>query len=112
MPPLLAAEHLVTRLFEVGPTGGEEPLSFREMEAFTAMTGTTLTAWESQTLRALSSIYLAMSHKAIEPDCPPPYAPGRPLTRKQVSDKLSAMFDRLERQQVKEARRMRAKPSP
>jgi hypothetical protein len=110
MPPVLAGWHLVARLFEVGPTGGDGPVTFQELQAWSAMTGCSLSAWEAQTLRILSSRFMAMSHKAIEPACPPPYAPARPLTRPQVADKLSAMFAKLERQHAQDARKRRPNP--
>lgn len=101
LPPVLAGEYLIDRLFMVGPGVGDGVVTFQEMTAWCALTGMHLTAFEARAIRTLSSAYLSMSERATKPDCPPPYAPERPHTRQVVNDKLMAMFERLERQHAK-----------
>ena len=76
MPPN-PAPFIIDRLMEVGPAmgGGMEraPITFTEIENWKATTWSSLMPWESRMLRRLSVAFVAESHRAEEPDCPPPW---------------------------------------
>ena len=76
MPPC-DAEFMVAYLFEVGPTVaagmGAGPITHGDIADWQSNTGIELDAWQARTLRRLSLDYLAESHKASKPDCPPPW---------------------------------------
>lgn len=76
MPPC-DAEFMVAWLFELGPTVaagmGAGPITHGDIADFQRNTGIELDAWQARTLRRLSLDYLAESHKATKPDCPPPW---------------------------------------
>jgi hypothetical protein len=99
MPPLEWGQHLIAHLFDVGPTMavgmGEAPLSYVEIESWQRMVCVDLHPWEVQLLRRLSGEYLAESHKATKPDCPPPYGESPSLAkhrRKQMDRDLEAFL--------------------
>lgn len=68
---------MVEWLFELGPTVaagmGAGPITHGDIADFQSNTGIDLDAWQARTLRRLSLDYLAESHKATKPDCPPPW---------------------------------------
>ncbi|MCZ4340186.1 hypothetical protein O4H52_01110 [Sphingomonadaceae bacterium G21617-S1] len=71
------APFIIERLMEVGPAmgGGMEraPITFTEIENWQASTWSRLMPWESRLLRRLSVAFVAETHRAEEPDCPPPW---------------------------------------
>ena len=85
MPPFDEGEYLIGYLYELGPTVaagmGAGPVTFAEMAAWQAARGFELEPWEARMLRRLSVDYLAESHRATKPDCPPPYIDSRALKR-------------------------------
>lgn len=102
LPWVDAGGHLVGYLFEVGPTEGDGPLTFREIQAWRSETGAVLDSWEVATLRRLSIAFLSEYQAASDAKRPPPYAPeARTLTRAEVSDRIGSILDRWERQDEK-----------
>lgn len=83
---------------EVGPACGGEVLTFAEIGAWKAQTGTVLNAWGTSALRNLSQAYLAEYHAASSPQRP---APGRVAApgRVETFQSLSSALDRMEAQQ-------------
>ena len=59
-------EHLVDYLFEAGPTSGDEPLRWAELESWQRQTGVTLDAYGAGAIVALSREYLAALGKSRE----------------------------------------------
>lgn len=93
MPPLDAADHLAEILFKVGPSTGGEVITYQEITAWSGITGYTLNGWEAETLRALSSEYLAELHAAEDDNRPAPFQPvERIVSREEVSSRLMAAF--------------------
>jgi len=101
LPPVDAAQHLIDYLFEVGPSVGGEVLTFSELQAWQASTGTVLTSWEAITLRRLSGAYLSELNAASDPQRPAPFFQASVKPREVVSSQLASMFDRLEKQDAK-----------
>ena len=77
MPRLAAGRYLIDYLYEFGPVMpagmGSGPVTFSEMEAWERKAGIELAPWEARLLRRLSGDYLAESHRATKPNCPPPF---------------------------------------
>jgi hypothetical protein len=101
-PPLEGADHLIDYLFSCGPTSGGEALTFQEIRAWMDLTGRILTAWEAETLRVISAAYASEAFSASDVDRQPPYR-ATPFareapSREDVSDRLKAAFELLERQ--------------
>ena len=74
MPPLTCSEHLVSYLFDIGPTIAGNLLTHAEIGAWQENVGIDLEPWEVRVLRRLSSDYMSESRKAEKPDCPSPWA--------------------------------------
>jgi hypothetical protein len=113
MPPVDVGRHLIDDLFEVGPSVAGEPLTFQEIAAWSGLTGRSLDAWEPVALRRLSLAYLAEYQAAETMSRPAPHldaiAAVRPApTPDEVSDRIMAAFERLERQDAE----MSGKPPP
>lgn len=102
-PPLYDGRHLVEHLWEIGPTSGDGPISFAEIEAWSRLTGNVLDGWEAPALRRLSTAYHAEHYAASDPNRPPPFTLAEPPSRDVVSQRLAAAFDRLERQDARPA---------
>lgn len=66
-PEVEAGDHLIKHLFTVGPSSAGEVLTFSEIAAWTTLTGVVVTAWEAETLRAMSAAYLGELDAAKEP---------------------------------------------
>jgi hypothetical protein len=98
MPPVGIAAHLVGYLMDAGPVShggmGPAPISHADIAAWQANTGVELTAWESRTVRKLSSEYVAMMGIAKESDCPAPYVDASIVVdqRANVSAQLRSLF--------------------
>lgn len=74
LPVIEAGHHLITYLFDVGPSVGGEVISYSEMLAWMAISGAVLSPWEAATLRKMSAAYLAEREAAKAPDRPVPQA--------------------------------------
>lgn len=96
------APYLTGWLFDVGPTCpssmGEAVVSYQDLAAWQAISGVELMPWEARTLKRLSRSYLAMSQRAGEPDCAPPYSgtvDDLAANREQVDRQIRAAFSQL-----------------
>jgi hypothetical protein len=89
MPPN-PAPHLIERLIEIGLSEAAGmsavPVSWQSIDAYQRNTGIILSAWEARLIRRLSSDYLAMSRKAENETCPPPWK--APVTDRQCDLEL------------------------
>ena len=76
--PECDAMHLVSYLYEIGPTlpngVGDAPLTHLEIEAWQRNTGIELSSWESRVLHASSLAYLSESQRATKPEAEAPWA--------------------------------------
>jgi len=75
MPPIEGGNQLISRLLEIGPSMGCDPISHQEIVAWQELTGIELQPCEVRFLRLLSHEYLAESHRALKHDCPAPWRP-------------------------------------
>jgi hypothetical protein len=100
-PPLYDGKHLVEYLWEIGPTSGDGPVTFSEIEAWVRLTGNILDGWEAPALRQLSSAYASEHYAASDPKRPPPFTRATPPSRETVSQRLLEAFERLERQDAR-----------
>lgn len=97
LPPL-PVPHLVEYLLEIGPVVpagmGAGPIEWRDIAAWSDLTGTALEAWEARLLRRLSADYLAESRLAEKPEAPAPWteADQTEAQREAVSRKVSNAF--------------------
>lgn len=73
MPPVGVAEHLVDYLMEVGPTTGENELSWTEISNWMERTGVELDEFQAVALVAMSREYLGMMQEARDAECLPPW---------------------------------------
>lgn len=99
LPDAGAAEYLIGYLFEVGPAmqGGmaSAVVTYEEMRAWMRTAGVELSPWEARTLRRLSNTYVAESHLATAPSCPPPFSGTAAISSERraiVAKKLEAYF--------------------
>lgn len=101
MPPN-PAPYITEWLLEIGPTVptgmGSGPIGWRDMEAWSSLTGSGLQPWEARLIRRLSLEFLAWTHKAEKPDCPAPWvtvddatAANREAVARKVSNAFRAM---------------------
>lgn len=74
MPDPGAAAYLLRHFWAAGPTVGDQALTHSELQHYQQGEGIRLTPWERDTLRCMSGAYLAASHQARDPSCPPPFA--------------------------------------
>lgn len=87
--------YLLDYLFEAGPTEsngmGPAPLTWQEMDAWARRMPRGLQPWEFVMLRRLSFEFCAESHRATDPDMPPPWRDASVLPDpKLVADRLKA----------------------
>ncbi|TWI69061.1 hypothetical protein IP91_00126 [Pseudoduganella lurida] len=61
--------YLINYLFQVGPTMGDQELTFGEMSAWCERSGADLDDFESLALKQMSRAYLSMAHQARDPKC-------------------------------------------
>lgn len=73
MPDAGAAGYLLAHFWQVGPTVGEGAITAGELRDYQSNNGIQLSPWECNTLRRLSIDYLNETHRATDPDCPPPF---------------------------------------
>lgn len=108
MPDVEHADHLIGYLFEVGPTMpagmGAGPVSFLEIDAWSTLTGTPLSSWESLALREMSCAYVAMQERAKDRNCPNPWR-SAPADPQDVADEMDRQFARMESVAARSKRR-------
>lgn len=68
---------------------GVVPLTWREIEAWTAQTGVELTPWQSRLIRRLSADYIGESRRAELETCPAPWR--APVTQQQVATEVDRL---------------------
>lgn len=97
--PEVACSYLLDCFFEVGPAQsggmGQAPLSFQEIDAWSRLTGRSVSPFEALTLRRMSMAWVAESARAEDPDASPPWA-GEQVTveeRVRVADSLQAALE-------------------
>lgn len=71
LPPIKGAEYLIDMLFECGFS----ELKWSELAAWSEMTGTPLSSWESQALMAISKAYTFAISEYNGKEEPAPYQP-------------------------------------
>lgn len=93
MPDLEGDEPMAEFFCEWGfvkPSGfGYAPLDWQDLRSFAEMVGYDFTAWQAETLIAMSREYAAIANK--DEPMPMPYAPEEP-DRDEVADKLRNAF--------------------
>ena len=76
LPPVLGFDHLISDLHEVGFQSSSGfssgPLTFMEIDSWSRVTQTLLTAWEARTLRRLSEVFVNQVSISDDPACPAP----------------------------------------
>ena len=77
MPEVDSMHYILDYLSEAGlyeqGMNGPMPLSWREIQSWSELTGTVIAAWESNMIRELSVVYCNQYHKSSDPNEPPPY---------------------------------------
>ena len=95
MPKIDYAEYLIGFANEVGlyhhGSFGIVPISWVDVKAWSDLTSTPLTAWESSTILLLSKTFVSYFNEVNEKSVPPPYQPAE-IDKKQVSNKIGSMF--------------------
>jgi len=74
LPDVSPCEELVEWLMEAGPTEGDKPLSWRELDAWASRTGNYVDEFVSTTLMQMSRAYYAQRMDSRAENCPPPFA--------------------------------------
>jgi len=92
--PQVGADHIITYLFEIGPTLGEASVSHAEIEAWQRNTGIKLDAWETRFVKRLSVEYLAESRTARKLAAPAPWEDG-PHAKMIAAANLAAAVHRM-----------------
>lgn len=92
MPPN-PAPHIIGWLTEIGLVSaggmGASPLTWQEIVAWQVATGVALPGWVSRLIRRLSVAYVAMSRKAEDESCPPPWR--APVTAREAEVELARL---------------------
>lgn len=74
LPETKHGAYLLDSLSELGfARQGPEPIDYQEMKAWADLTDTSLTPWESETLRMLSESYVVQLHRSKDANAAPPY---------------------------------------
>lgn len=94
------AAYLLGYLWQFGPTevtaGGSAPVSHREIQAWSELSGIELRPWEAHYLRRLSMDYLNELYAAEKPDRPAPWEPeGESLARAMSAAEIRAHMRKL-----------------
>lgn len=99
MPEVDCAEHLLEYLHEFGPAFhgvmGPTPVPFFEIQAWSMMTCTPLTPWESHSLRVLSEAYIGEMQRARKPNCPPPWTPKAAFDRESIASGMKGLLGKI-----------------
>jgi hypothetical protein len=75
---------------------GATRISWQELKAWKDTTGTSLTAWEAETLMTLSRAYVEQLNASHEPSCPSPLDDVLDKDkRKEVETKIRSAFNSL-----------------
>lgn len=96
MPDISGGQYIMDMLSDLGlARTNMEPLTFQEIQAWTALTDTELTPFEAATLRELSEAYVIQLGKSRQPDATAPYD-SRPIEvqRQHVSSGFRKLFER------------------
>lgn len=67
IPKASAALYLREILFKIGPTSGDGPISFAEIEAYSRITGADLEPWEADTIFEMSRAFRDEILSAVDP---------------------------------------------
>lgn len=80
MPPLKHGAYLIELLHDAGTMstsdGIARSLTWMDLQAWNQLSGTQLTPWECETIRAASAAYARTYNAASDPNCPQPMAPA------------------------------------
>lgn len=107
MPDIEGGEYLVNLALEIGPSkvagmGGVVGIDEIDLAAWQANSGIRLTAWEAQTIRALSQAYASGCMDSRDARSPAPYSmPREGISIEQkakISDAMSSWADKLNSQ--------------
>jgi len=95
LPKVETDKHILEWLFELGifePSGyGPMPLTYREIESWSRMTGILPTWEECRFLKILSQEYCSQYGKSSDRDAPPPHTTEK-VNRESVSDRVRTAF--------------------
>ena len=95
MPEIEGGAQVIDYLQEVGPTMpgamGPEPVSFAEIDAWARTTGYDPSAWEAQTIRRLSRVFVSQYAKSKEINSPAPWH-GEQIDRKSVASGIDRLL--------------------
>lgn len=86
-------------------------VTFQEIASWMGITGIDLTPWEAETVRKMSGAYCNGVIEYRDKFSPPPvYHDDRPITevRKDVSDKVSQIFERYSKDKPKGRKRVKS----
>ena len=90
------APYLVEWLMEIGPTvptgAGEGPIGYRDMLAWSQITGIELEPWEARLLRSLSAAFVGERYRARKPGCPSPMDDDPEVVQARVDQQFANMF--------------------
>lgn len=89
--PYNPAPFITDWLMDVGPTapGGDGPVTYQELEAWSGLTGIELDAWEARTLRRLSRSFVNQRADARDPACIEPRVKADEVA---IRNKVGAQF--------------------
>jgi len=89
LPEVDGAEYILAYLMEVGPVShggmGMAPISYQEIQAWSTLTGTNLSPWDSLMLRQLSRAYVNQYNESKDPHSQAPYEEAMTLEQKRVA---------------------------
>lgn len=77
MPEVEDAAHFVEYLFDVGPTLGEDAITWGEMDSWSRRTGLDLEPWQYRLLVSLSRAYLVQMHESRQRHAIAPWPKAR-----------------------------------
>lgn len=87
------APHIIGWLTEIGLVSaagmGTGPISWQEIVAWQVATGIKLPGWTARLIHRLSVAYVAMSRKAEDESCPPPWR--APVTQREAEVELARL---------------------
>lgn len=93
--------YIITLIEELGwytiGMNGINAMTWQEMHAWTIMTGTVITMYESNLLMALSKEFVSQYNKSDDRNAPPPYSP--PVDKEKVSSKVASVLGGFKRKQ-------------
>ena len=88
--------YLIEMLSRIGfARQGPAPVDYQEISAWSRLTDTDLTPWESETLHGLSESYVIQLHRSKDANAEPPYDVR---TLDEMRERSSSQFQRLFKQ--------------